>query len=123
MKGYQMALTAVLLLVMSAACAPRATTPAIPEAPVELPRDVEAAVKEALSARIDVEVEQIEVVSAQEEEWSDACLGLGRPEEGCAQVITPGWRVTLRAEGEEYVFRTDQDGSTVRMEEGDLLVE
>jgi hypothetical protein len=34
----------------------------------------------------------------------------------CVQVITPGWRVVLRAGGQEYVFRADQNGEIVRQE-------
>ncbi len=78
--------------------------------------DVETAVKEALSAETGAAVDDIEVVEAEQKEWSDACLGLAEEDEMCAQVITPGWEVTLRAEGETYVFHTNEDGSAVRME-------
>jgi hypothetical protein len=64
-----------------------------------LPDDVETAVKEALSAETGAAVDDIEVVEAEEKEWSDACLGLAEEGEMCAQVITPGWEVTLRAGG------------------------
>ena len=107
----------VMLMIASAACAPPTTQPEVPEAPVELPADVEAAAKQVVSARTGVSVEEIEVISAEEEEWPDACLGLAGEDEVCAQVITPGWRVTLTADGEEYVVRTDQNGSAVRVEE------
>lgn len=107
----------LLLIIAAAACAPRMTQPEVPDAPVELPADVEAAAKEVVSARTGVPVEEIEVTSAEEEEWPDACLGLADEDELCAEVITPGWRVTLTADGEEYVVRTDQNGSAVRVEE------
>lgn len=43
-------------------------------------------------------VDQVEVVA-----WSDACLGVTRPDMSCAQVVTPGERVTLRhRSGETY---------------------
>jgi hypothetical protein len=106
-----------LLVIAATACAPPTTEPEVPDAPVELPSDVEAAAKEVVMARSGVPVEEIEVVSAEEEEWPDACLGLAGEDEVCAQVVTPGWEVTLTADGEEYVVRTDQNGSAVRVEE------
>ncbi len=106
-----------LLVIVVTGCAPPTTQPEVPEAPVELPADVEAAAKEVVNARTDVPVEEIEVTSAEEEEWPDACLGLADEDEVCAEVITPGWRVTLTADGEEYVVRTDQNGSVVRIED------
>jgi hypothetical protein len=84
---------------------------------VELPNDVEAAVKELVSAETGVSVEEIQVVEAEEREWPNACLGLAEEGEACAQVITPGWRVRLRAGGETYVLRTDAEGSAIRLEE------
>jgi hypothetical protein len=42
---------------------------------------------------------------------------LAEADEMCAEVITPGWRVVLRAGGQEYVFRTDHNGEIVRQEE------
>lgn len=86
-------------------------------AAAELPDDVEMAVKEALSESTGVAVGQIEVLDVEKKEWPDACLGLAEEGEMCAQVITPGWQVTVRADGETYVFRTDEEGTTIRMED------
>jgi demethoxyubiquinone hydroxylase (CLK1/Coq7/Cat5 family) len=75
------------------------------------------AAEQDLSASLGVPVEEIQVVSYEQREWPDACLGLASEGEVCAQVITPGWQVVLRAQGEQYVFRTDEDGQVVRQEE------
>ncbi len=105
------ALSAIVLVLVLGACGRRAT-----QAPSELPSDVEKAVKETLSMRMGVAPEDVEVVQVESREWPDACLGVAAEDEVCAQVITPGWRVTVRAEGEEYVLRTDEAGAVVRME-------
>lgn len=110
----QVMIVALVVAVGSSACGPGPETPA---SQIELPSGVETAVKEALSSQIDVPVEEIEVVEAEQREWSDACLGLGKADEACAQVITPGWEITVRAGGEEYVFRTDEEGDAIRMEQ------
>ncbi len=49
-------------------------------------------------------------------EWPDACLGLPAPDELCAQVITPGWRIVLRAGDVEVVLRSDELGNVIRRE-------
>ncbi|MGH2606053.1 MAG: hypothetical protein ACRDG5_05635, partial [Anaerolineales bacterium] len=79
------------------------------------PPAVTAAIGE-LARRLQVDPAQIEVMSFEEREWPDACLGLAGPDEMCAMMITPGWRVVLRAGGREYAARTDMAGLIVRLE-------
>lgn len=78
------------------------------------PRAVESAIQK-LSQELNLDPQEIEVVSALQTTWSDSCLGLGGPDELCMQVITPGWQVILSAEGVQYELHTDQDGSSVRL--------
>ncbi len=76
-----------------------------------------AAVQEAqrrLSESLNLPVEQLEIVSMEQVEWRDSCLELGGPQEQCAQVITSGWHIILRADGQEYEVRTDELGAQVR---------
>jgi hypothetical protein len=70
--------------------------------------------REALAEELGIGIADIEVVSFSQEEWRDSCLGLGGPAESCLQVITPGWRVVLATEGEEYEAHTDRTGDSVR---------
>ncbi len=56
---------------------------------------------------------QVVVVSAEEVEWPDSCLGAAKPDEMCLQVITPGYRVILEHRGQRYEFHTNADGSRV----------
>ena len=51
-------------------------------------------------------------------DWADACLELPRTGEACAEVITPGYRVTLEANGRRVVYHTDRAGATIRSEAG-----
>lgn len=71
------------------------------------------AAKVALAEKLTISESDISVVSAIGADWSDSCLGLGGPEVMCATVITPGYRVTLSANGKNYIYRTDADGSYV----------
>lgn len=112
-----MLLSVTLFVLTLSACGLGAGTPEGPSTAVGLPSGVEPSVKEALSARTGIPVEEIEVVEAEQREWSDACLGLAEEGEACAEVITPGWEIRLRAAGEEYVLRIDETADVIRMEE------
>ena len=54
-------------------------------------------------------------------QWPDACLGLPEAGEACAQVITPGYEVTLRLDDNVSVYRTDE-GANVRLASEDEAV-
>ena len=92
--------------------------------PLTLPRDVVegpyppgvAASIAYLAQDLDVDPGTIVVVDFEAVEWHDSCLGLGRPEELCAQVETPGWRITLRLGESTYRVHSDEFGQVVRKE-------
>jgi hypothetical protein len=63
--------------------------------------------KEQLVEQVDgIDIDEIEVVSAEAVQWPDASLGCPRPDMMYAQVITPGYQIVLAAGGEEYDFHT-----------------
>ena len=68
-----------------------------------------------LAQRVKIEVNTIKLVSAQQVDWSDACLGIQQPDVMCAQVITPGYKVILEANGQQYEYHTNKSGSAVRL--------
>ena len=79
-------------------------------APAEPPEDVQAVVSlatEDLAGRTGLAAEAIQLVSVEPVEWSDASLGCPQPGMMYAQVITPGYRVVLEAEKQEYEYHTD----------------
>jgi len=59
-----------------------------------------AALRDAVY-RTGVPVDSIEVERLEAHEWSDSCLGAPTPNEGCADVVTPGYIITL-ADGSTY---------------------
>lgn len=79
--------------------------------------EIEQLVSEALMQELQIEADAIEVVSVEAVEWPDACLGVTNPDEMCAQVITPGYRVILDADGRAYEYHTNEDGSSIRLAE------
>ena len=110
-------IAAILLLVaiVPVGCGP-AEAPA-EATPVGLPPDVANAAREALSEAIGVSTEQIEIVRANRVEWTNTCLELGDRDEVCGQALTPGWKIILAAEGEEYEIHTDLGADTVRIKQ------
>ncbi len=71
----------------------------------------------ALARDIDERTSSITVVAVEVKEWTDGCLGLGGAAESCLAAITPGYRVTLKHDGDTYYARTNKTGSVVRLEE------
>ena len=76
-----------------------------------------AAARSDLAERLGQAPEEIEVVSATPKQWSDSCLDVAyteRPDEVCAQLLTPGYEVVLKLGETVYTYHTDQTGANVR---------
>lgn len=71
----------------------------------------------ALADELGVEVIQVQLIEVAHMDWTDSCLGLGRPEEGCLTVITPGWRAIFEVDGKRYEVRTDETGEAIRWQQ------
>lgn len=54
--------------------------------------------------------DQVTVVSTEQVEWSNASLGCPQPDMMYAQVITPGYRIILEANGQTYQYHSGLDG-------------
>lgn len=77
---------------------------------LELSAEAERVVQLArqdLAWRLGMALEQILFVSVQEVQWRDASLGCPWPNARYAQVITPGFRVVLEAQGKTYEYHSD----------------
>lgn len=118
----------ILVITVLTACNPAGTQPGAEDAaatatPGTLPTleadsatdAVTAAAVAHLAGELGVPEAEIEVISAEMTEFTDSCLGLGGPAESCLQAITPGWRITLSAGGQEYEVRADETGGQVRV--------
>lgn len=85
--------------------------PDLPDATLAL-----AAAANDLARQLGLEPATITVISAEAEAWSDSCLGLGLANESCLQAITPGFRITLQAGAQTYLYRSDDSGQILRQE-------
>lgn len=71
----------------------------------------EAAVERArqdLSTRITVAAGDISETGVDEADFPDMALGAAAEGELSGQMITPGWRIRLRANGHTYEYRANQ---------------
>ncbi len=113
--------TTVCLILISVALA--ACSPSIPSAPavLEQPPVIEPSdpayeaemrlnIRRALAKRLKLPIEQIQIVSVEEVEWGNSCLEVqifyG---EMCTDVITPGYRIILLANGQKYEYHTNRE--------------
>ncbi|HEX5809230.1 MAG TPA: hypothetical protein VFY25_11230, partial [Anaerolineales bacterium] len=117
-------LGASLLILLIAACAPFGpgvpvtgetsvpnTSPDSPDVPPKAVLDAQ----EWLATQLSTTRENVRIVEVEQAEWTDSCLGLGRANEGCLQVITPGWKAIFEVNGQRYEVRTDETASTIRL--------
>ncbi|OUL36025.1 hypothetical protein BV372_08995 [Nostoc sp. T09] len=83
----------------------------------QLPQSVKNQVLQAASTRLQQPISRLNIIQAQQQTWSDGCLGLGNANESCIRAVVPGWRVVVAAVGQTLVYHTDQTGSAVRLNE------
>ena len=74
----------------------------------------ERAAIEALAGNFNLATQNVTLISSEQEEWPDGCLGIAQEGLVCTQAITPGYRIVLEADGKQVEYRTDEDGSHVR---------
>lgn len=98
---------------LSTATALPEPTPTIPtyEAPIEVVKTV----LDAVAQMYGTDAAQVEVVTVEEVQWPDSCLGVNKTDEMCLQVITPGYRIILRVNGQQVEVHTNADASAIRL--------
>ena len=96
-----------------------AATP--PTAPITQPppgtQNVAEAAQQILSQQMGADLAAVGVLSVEPVNWRDACLGVAKAGMMCAQVITPGYRITLELDGRQYIYHTDASGSQIVLAE------
>ena len=99
--------------------------PSLQEEPVEiltseitvLPAEAKSAVLNDVVKRTSKTVSAMKILEVQQQQWSDGCLGLGKPDEICIQAITSGYRVVVTDGLRNWTYRTDEIGNIVRLED------
>jgi len=68
-----------------------------------------------LAQTLGVPQSEITLKSSEEVMWRDSCLGVSQPNEMCAQVITPGYRVVFSTPKGDIEVHTNKSGSAFRV--------
>lgn len=63
--------------------------------------------RQALAKELGIQVDAVKLVQLEAVEWNDGSLGCPKPGVMYLQVITPGYRVILEAQGKQYTYHTD----------------
>ena len=71
-------------------------------------QDVADRARRDLAQRLGLNESDIAVSSVEQTEFPDAALGAFVEYEMSAQVITPGWRIRLIADGQTYEYRATE---------------
>jgi hypothetical protein len=109
-----------LMIMVLAACAPRAAAtqePVIVEQPTHINTDLTPAQRIAISKvaeNLGITPDKVKLISTEAVEWPDSCLGVSTEGIMCSQVVTPGFRVKLEANGKQLEYHTNQDASVIR---------
>lgn len=81
-----------------------------------LPDSVVQAVLQDASRRSNLPSQELNIVRAQQRDWPDGCLGLALSGTFCPHAVVSGWQVTVNAEQQSFVYRTDNSGYLVKLE-------
>ena len=96
---------------------PVSTAPLLAQAQ-QLTPSIAGMVLQSHSRSLNQPVDRFRISAATPRNWPDGCLGLAEPGEFCAQVLIPGWQVTVTNGQQNWVYRTDSSGSALRLEVG-----
>ncbi|MCR4326297.1 MAG: hypothetical protein NUV52_01425 [Candidatus Roizmanbacteria bacterium] len=90
---------------------------ALPDKTLSLPEGTNTLIigytKRDLARELGVSADNIQLVQSSQREWPDGCLGVEKEGQVCTQVITPGYQIILEADGTEYTYRTNMNGTVI----------
>jgi hypothetical protein len=62
-----------------------------------------------LAKRLDLDESQVKEQTVSDVDFPDMALGAGGAGEMSGQMITPGWKIQLKANGKSYEYRADKN--------------
>ncbi len=86
------------------------------------PKSLSWRVRRDLARRINIPAQSLRVTEAQRQTWKDGCLELAAPDEMCTQQLVEGWRVVVAYGRQTWVYHTDAQGRSLRIESADRAV-
>jgi len=62
-----------------------------------------------LASRLKIDPADVKQKSVEDDDFPDMSLGAAEDGEMSGQMITPGWRIRLEAQGQTYEYRADKN--------------
>ncbi|MCL1464763.1 S-layer homology domain-containing protein [Argonema galeatum] len=83
-----------------------------------VPEVIANAVLQNLSQQTGIQTSGLRIIEAQQETWTDGCLGIANPGIVCSKAMVPGWRVVVGRDRDRqrWVYRTNLTGSLVKLD-------
>lgn len=106
-------LAIVLIVMILSACSPGTATEITPT-PTQLLNPLESP-GEFLAQETGIPSDEITILDSEQVDWTNACLEAPQPDESCAQIIVPGYRISLDTPEGVYQIRTDETGRAHRI--------
>jgi hypothetical protein len=97
------------------ATAPRGATPSASatRGTMDYPDVVRAALAQAASD-LGVSPDQLTIIAVEARDWPDSSLGCPQPGRAYSQIVTPGYRLVVQANGRQYDYHTNRTTMIVR---------
>jgi hypothetical protein len=73
----------------------------------------QSAAIQAASEKYGIPADQITIISTEAVTWTNGCLGVVIPGVMCTDALVDGYRIILEANGQQFEFHTNQDGTNV----------
>ncbi|MBE9142653.1 hypothetical protein [Planktothrix mougeotii] len=84
----------------------------------EFPISLAGLVKQKAMELTGVPASSVTLLNAERRIWPNGCLGLSFPDIACSQSQVEGWLVTVKSGEKGLLFRTDNRGNTIYLENG-----
>lgn len=81
-----------------------------------MPESLRDAVLMAIAVDQSVPADQLQLIDATAQIWPDGCLGLADAGEFCTLALVDGWVATVTDGEHIWIYRTDSDGTQIRLE-------
>jgi hypothetical protein len=107
----------IILIIFVSACSAQLTVTPAPVVTEESLSTIAQKAGEKLASELGISLQDVSIDNIESVDWPDACLGIIKQDEMCANVITPGYIVSMTAAGMKYIYHTNQDGSLIIAEE------
>lgn len=82
--------------------------------PVLPPESVRDRVLTQAAQDLEVPREELMLLRMNQEVWTDGCLGIGLPHEGCLLALVDGWQLEVRHHNQSWFYRMDAVGNSIR---------